>query len=141
MDELIRNAAFATLRQLMATKPHLTSNDLKAGFQFYRNRIPFVNQQQGIFKPKEMQYLLFIRTVFPKSGSRDWYDDQRQVCPASLHTLPNAFKFTYEGLLRDEANLARNLSFYVLELSKKLQKNFEAFKKVNMTLRCGQPRI
>lgn len=79
MDELIRNAAFSTLRKLMATKPHLTSNDLKAGFQFDGNRIPFVNQQQGIFKPKEMQHLLSIRTVFPKSGSRVWYDDQRHV--------------------------------------------------------------
>jgi putative restriction endonuclease len=79
MDELIRNAAFSTLRHLMATKPHLTSADLKAGFQVEGKRFPFVNQQQGIFKPKEMQRLLSIRTVFPKAGSRIWYDDQRHV--------------------------------------------------------------
>jgi putative restriction endonuclease len=38
-----------------------------------------VNPQRGIFKPRQMQYLLSIRTVFPRPGARVWYDDQRQV--------------------------------------------------------------
>jgi putative restriction endonuclease len=38
-----------------------------------------VNPQRGIFKPRQMQYLLSIRAVFPKPGNRVWYDDQRQV--------------------------------------------------------------
>lgn len=79
MDDEIRNAAFATIRHLMATRPHLTSDDLKAGFQFQGQRLPFINQQQGIFKPRQMQYLLSIRTVYPRSGRKVWYDDQRQV--------------------------------------------------------------
>lgn len=79
MDDEIRNAAFATIRHLMATRPHLTANDLKAGFQFRGQRVPFVNPQQGIFKPQQMQHLLSIRTVYPKSGRKVWYDDQRQV--------------------------------------------------------------
>ena len=79
MEDEIRNAAFATIRRLMATRPHLTSDDLKTGFQFRGQRVPFINQQQGIFKPKQMQYLLSIRTVYPRSGRKVWYDDQRQV--------------------------------------------------------------
>ena len=79
MDDEIRNAAFATIRHLMATRPHLTSGDLKAGFQFQGQRLPLINQRQGIFKPRQMQYLLSILTAFPKSGSKVWYDDQRQV--------------------------------------------------------------
>jgi putative restriction endonuclease len=38
-----------------------------------------VNPQRGIFKPKQMRYLLSIRTVFPRPGARIWYDDQRRV--------------------------------------------------------------
>lgn len=79
MDDEIRNAAFATIRHLMATRPHLASDDLKTGFQFQGQRLPFINQQQGIFKPRQMQYLLSIRTVYPRSGRKVWYDDQRQV--------------------------------------------------------------
>src|SRR3546814_7565526 len=41
--------------------------------------MPLVNPQRGIFKPRQMRDLLSIRTVFPRSGARVWYDDQRQV--------------------------------------------------------------
>jgi putative restriction endonuclease len=42
-------------------------------------RIPLVNPQRGIFKPQRMQFLLSIRTVFPRTGAKVWYDDQRKV--------------------------------------------------------------
>ena len=57
----------------------LTANDLKAGFYYEGNRIPLVNPQRGIFKPKKMRYLLSIRTVFPVPGKKVWYDDQRDI--------------------------------------------------------------
>jgi putative restriction endonuclease len=57
----------------------LTSDDLKSGFIFEGVRIPLINPQRGIFKPRQMRYLLSIRTVFPRSGNRVWYDDQREV--------------------------------------------------------------
>jgi putative restriction endonuclease len=79
MDNLIRNAAFSAIRELMMTRSHLTSADLAAGFVFEGQRIPFRNPQQGIFKPKQMQWLLSIQTIFPKTGRRVWYDDQRHV--------------------------------------------------------------
>jgi putative restriction endonuclease len=38
-----------------------------------------MNPQRGIFKPRQMRFLLSIKTVFPKPGARVWYDDQRSV--------------------------------------------------------------
>ncbi len=57
----------------------LSAADLSVGFVFEGERFPLVNPQRGIFKPRQMQHLLSIRTVFPKPGARVWYDDQRDV--------------------------------------------------------------
>jgi putative restriction endonuclease len=53
--------------------------ELKLGFIFNGKRIPLMNPQRGIFKPRQMRFLLSIKTVFPRSGGRVWYDDQREV--------------------------------------------------------------
>src|SRR3954470_9830362 len=78
-DDEIRNAAFEQLRRLQLTRDQLTSADLSVGFFWNGTRFPLVNPQRGIFKPRQMTSLLSIRTVFPKPGSKVWYDDQRQV--------------------------------------------------------------
>lgn len=78
-DDEIRATAFAAVRRLVEVRGDLTANDLKVGFEFQGNRIPLVNPQRGIFKPKQMRYLLSIKTVFPRPGARVWYDDQTQV--------------------------------------------------------------
>lgn len=79
MDTQIRQAAFDHLRRLVTVRGELTSEDIRAGFVFQGTRIPLINPQRGIFKPRQMQYLFSIRTVFPRKGSRVWYDDQREV--------------------------------------------------------------
>jgi putative restriction endonuclease len=78
-DTLVRLAAFARVRQLNGLHDHLTAAELAPGFVFNGERIPLVNPQRGIFKPRQMAYLLSIKTVFPKPGGRVWYDDQREV--------------------------------------------------------------
>jgi putative restriction endonuclease len=78
-DQVLRAAAFNAVRALTAVRGELTAADLKAGFEYQGERIPLVNPQRGIFKPQQMRYLLSIRTVYPRSGARVWYDDQRQV--------------------------------------------------------------
>ncbi len=78
-DDQIRAAAFAHIRRLIDTRGHLASADLASGFVFQGGRIPLVNPQRGIFKPRQMKYLLSIRTVFPRTGRKIWYDDQRRV--------------------------------------------------------------
>jgi putative restriction endonuclease len=57
----------------------LDSADLAGGFEFGGERIPLINPQRGIFKPRQMSHLLSIKTVFPRKGARVWYDDQREV--------------------------------------------------------------
>lgn len=78
-DQSLRLAAFREVRRLADLNGDLTSRDLRAGFQFDGRRIPLINPQRGIFKPTQMQFLLSIRTVYPRPGARVWYDDQRQV--------------------------------------------------------------
>lgn len=79
LDARMRNAAFAHVRALNTTHDYFSSAHLQQGFLFEGTRIPLVNPQRGIFKPRQMQYLLSIRTVFPKPGAKVWYDDQRRV--------------------------------------------------------------
>ena len=76
---LMRMAAFEQIRRLGEAHDHLTANELKPGFIFEGERIPFVNPQRGIFKPQQMRFLLSIKTVFPKPGGKIWCDDQREA--------------------------------------------------------------
>ena len=79
LDTLMRLAAFDHVRELSELHDRLTSKDLRGGFTFDGERIPLINPQRGIFKPRRMRYLLSIRTVIPSPGARVWYDDQREV--------------------------------------------------------------
>lgn len=78
-DWRIRQAAFMMVKRRSEIREQLTSDDLKAGFQFEGRRLPLVNPQRGIFKPQEMKHALSIRTVIPRQGGRVWYDDQRDA--------------------------------------------------------------
>jgi putative restriction endonuclease len=78
-DTRIRLAAFEHIRRLRELHDHLTATELRPGFLFEGERVPLINPQRGIFKPQQMQYLLSIKTVFPKPGGKVWYDDQREV--------------------------------------------------------------
>lgn len=79
VDSLIRLKAFEHVRRLMELYDTLTTKQLRPGFKFQDKRVPLINPQRGIFKPQQMRYLLSIRTVFPRPGTRIWYDDQRVV--------------------------------------------------------------
>lgn len=78
-DTAIRIAAFEHIRRLQEVHGQLSAKELKPGLIFENKRIPLVNPQRGIFKPRQMRFLLSIRTVFPRPGGRVWYDDQRKV--------------------------------------------------------------
>ncbi len=75
----MRMAAFEHVRGLSEVYDHLTAHELRPGFVFDGERIPLVNPRRGIFKPKQMRFLLSIKTVFPRQGAKVWYDDQREV--------------------------------------------------------------
>ncbi len=76
VDTAMRLAAFERVRLLTDLHGTLTANELSPGFRFEGERIPLVNPQRGIFKPRQMQHLLSIKTVVPRPGGRVWYDDQ-----------------------------------------------------------------
>jgi hypothetical protein len=79
-DAQLRQAAFDHVNSVAARNGGLLETaDLLAGFQFGGERIPLVNPQRGIFKPRQMAGLLSIRTVFPRQGGRVWYEDQREA--------------------------------------------------------------
>jgi putative restriction endonuclease len=77
-DFAMRMAAAEHVRRI-AISDVLSSEQLAGGFVFGGERVPLVNPQRGIFKPRSMEHLLSIRTVFPRGGARVWYDDQRVV--------------------------------------------------------------
>jgi len=77
-DFAMRMTAAEHVRRI-AISDVLSSEQLAEGFVFAGERVPLVNPQRGIFKPRSMEHLLSIRTVFPRSGARVWYDDQRVV--------------------------------------------------------------
>jgi putative restriction endonuclease len=79
LDPLMRMAAFEHVRKLSELHNDLSARELKPGFLFQGERIPLVSPQRGIFKPQQMQFLLSIRTVYPRPGGKVWYDDQRDV--------------------------------------------------------------
>jgi putative restriction endonuclease len=79
-DAQLRQAAFDQVNRLAALRGGILESDgLGAGFEFGGERIPLVNPQRGIFKPRQMAGLLSIRTVFPRRGGRVWYEDQREA--------------------------------------------------------------
>jgi putative restriction endonuclease len=77
LDQEMRTAAFIHVRRMLELRDPLTAADLARGFQFRGERIPLINPRRGIFKPRQMKYLLSIKTVVPVHGARVWYDDQR----------------------------------------------------------------
>lgn len=78
-DTQMRIAAFDRVRELQEVHDHLSANELRPGFIFEGNRFPLLNPQRGIFKPRQMRFLLSIRTVYPAPGRRIWYDDQLEA--------------------------------------------------------------
>jgi putative restriction endonuclease len=78
-DTQVRAAAFAHAQFLMQIHGTIPAAKLYEGFDLAGQRIPFVNPQRGIFKPRSMRHLLSIRTVHPKPGGKVWYDDQREI--------------------------------------------------------------
>lgn len=79
LDRRIRMAAFRQVRHLEAVYNHIPWAKINEGFLFEGSNISLASRPRGIFKPKEMKFLLSIRTVIPRTGRTVWYDDQIDV--------------------------------------------------------------
>ncbi len=71
--------ALEHVQKLMKIHGQLTYRQINKGFMFGRRRIPLFNRQRGIFKPRQMQFLISIKTVVPRQGREVWYSDQENV--------------------------------------------------------------
>ncbi len=100
----VRLAALEHVRRLSRRFDVLTAEHLRAGFTFEGERVPLINPQRGIFKPRIMDRLLSIRTVFPRSGARIWYDDQRRV-HEQLYSSRETVEYAFMG---EDPNAADN---------------------------------
>jgi hypothetical protein len=95
----MRMAAFDHVRRLGEVHDHLTATELKPRFIFDGARIPLINPQGGIYNPQRMQFLLSIKTVFPKSGVKVWYDDQREV-HRQIYEIDETIDYAFMGQCR-----------------------------------------
>lgn len=109
-DTLMRMAAFEHVRRLSEVHDHLTNSELSPGFMFESARIPLVNPQRGIFKPRQMRYLLSIKTVFPRPGAKVWYDDQREV-HRQIFESEEAVDYAFMGQDPDAADTRPTMRF------------------------------
>ena len=75
-DAGMRQAAFAQVKALMSMQGYLSKEDIHGGFEFENKRIRLVDIRKGIWKPKEMRYVLSIRTSLARSGKESQYGDQ-----------------------------------------------------------------
>jgi putative restriction endonuclease len=68
-DAQLRQTAFDRVNRLALLRGGvLDSADLAGGFDFGGERIPLINPQRGVFKPRQMEHLLSIKTVFSEKG-------------------------------------------------------------------------
>ena len=102
-DTLMRVAAFGQVLRLSELQNNITRAELRRGFTYEGERIPLVNPQRGIFKPRQMRYLLSITTVYPSPGKRVWYDDQRQV-HSQIFESREAVDYAFMGTNPDAAD-------------------------------------
>lgn len=95
-DALIRLAAFQKLTRMRSEIGLLTAEDLQAGFEFEGTRVPFANTRRGIWKPRQMKYLLSIKTVCPKAGGRVWYEDQYKA-REQVYSAEEFVTYSFQG--------------------------------------------
>ena len=94
-DLAMRTAAFRRVAELMADGPIVSSAELDYGFEFEEQRIRLMGAQQGIWKPRQMQGLLSVRTMLPKSG-KHVHADQLAARDQILNGA-DAITYDYQG--------------------------------------------
>ena len=79
IEHQIRLKAFEHLTNLPKQDGLLHYTQLDKGFSFNGERITLHNRQKGNHKPSQMQSLLSIKTVYPKSPNQAKYRDQIDI--------------------------------------------------------------
>ena len=91
-DQRVRAAAFAAMEKLcLQGGGQVSWESINAGFEIDGQKILFANRARGIFKPRQLEAALSVKTTIPKKGSQPWYRDQ---------IFGDEGQQEYEGLLR-----------------------------------------
>ena len=96
LDARMRAAAFERVRRIQSSFGYLTAQDLKNGFEYGSEHIFLSSQAQGIFKPRQMEHLLSVKTVIPKPGRKKRYEDQHNVF-GKLFTKDGRLTYAFKG--------------------------------------------
>ncbi len=100
-DAQIRLAAFSRLDELV--RIHGTSvpwSSIAEGFQAGSEQILFASTVEGIFKPRQMEQVLSIKTVVPKPGGKVWYQDQ--IRDHQIASPEDVFRYSFKGTNPDD---------------------------------------
>ena len=93
-DQRVRVAAFAAMDKLCLRESGRVSWEaIDAGFEIDDQKILFANRARGIFKPRQLEAALSIKTTIPRQGRQPWYRDQ---------LFGDESQQEYAGLLRYE---------------------------------------
>ena len=93
-DQRVRAAAFATMEKLCLQEGGRVSWEaINTGFKIDGQKILFANRARGIFKPRQLEAALSVKTTVPRQGRKPWYKDQ---------VFDEAGRQKYAGLLRYE---------------------------------------
>ena len=89
IEHQIRLKAFEHITNLPKQDGLLHVTQLNEAFSFKGERITLHNRQKGIHKPSQMQSLLSIKTVYPKSHNQVKYRDQIDIYKKYMRVRTN----------------------------------------------------
>lgn len=94
LDQRARAAAFAAMEKLCLQEGgRVPWEAINAGFEIDGQKMLFANRARGIFKPRQLEAALSIKTTVPRQGRQTWYEDQ---------AFGDESRQEYAGLLRYE---------------------------------------
>ena len=78
LDKAVRDAALLSIVKLSAAWNSVVPwSEIERGFIAGGRKYCYASKALGIFKPKELEATLSIRTSIPKQGRKKWYRDQK----------------------------------------------------------------
>ncbi len=84
LDERLRSSALAFLRLLVLQTGERSSDQQLAQFEFQGERIPLMDRQRGIRKPRHLDAAFSFRTVFSaRPDQRPYADEEARMTDTS----------------------------------------------------------
>lgn len=111
LDQQIRFQAIDWVSKLHKLHGTLEWRQISDGFPFRGKTIRLATKARGIFRPKQMEALLSIRTGIPRAGRAARYDDQRGIHQTVFATRDHIEYSLMKGVGADEGNALLKQAF------------------------------